>query len=113
LGGENIGVVNQDDMSGAVAFVKYYNRTEVMVQAMKQYGSFPPKTAAAQDRYWLDDPIQAAFIKQLQTSIPRGPSAKWPSYSAVIQNGFQQIMTSAKTPSQAAQDTQRAVEAVK
>jgi multiple sugar transport system substrate-binding protein len=113
LGGENIGVVKQNDMSGAVAFVKYYNRTEVMVQAMKQYGSFPPKTAAAQDRYWLDDPIQAAFIKQLQTSIPRGPSAKWPSYSAAIQNGFQQAMTSVKTPAQAAQDAQRAVEAVK
>jgi multiple sugar transport system substrate-binding protein len=113
LGGENIGVVKQNDMSGAVAFLKYYNRTEVMVQAMKQYGSFPPKTAAAQDRYWLDDPIQAAFIKQLQTSIPRGPSAKWPSYSAVIQTGFQEVMTSAKTPAAAARDTQRAVDAVK
>ncbi|MHB9295708.1 multiple sugar transport system substrate-binding protein [Pillotina sp. SPG140] len=113
LGGENIGVVKQNDMSGAVAFLKYYNRTDVMVQAMKQYGSFPPKTAAAQDRYWLDDPIQAAFIKQLETSIPRGPSAKWPSYSAAIQNGFQEVMTSAKTPTQAAQDTQRAVDAIK
>ncbi|MDR2746332.1 MAG: extracellular solute-binding protein [Treponema sp.] len=113
LGGENIGVVKQNDMSGAVAFLKYYNRTEVMVQAMKQYGSFPPKTAAAQDRYWQDDPIQAAFIKQLQTSIPRGPSAKWPSYSAVIQKGFQEVMTSVKTPAQAAQDTQRGVDAIK
>lgn len=113
LGGENIGVVKQNDMSGAVAFLKYYNRTDVMVQAMKLYGSFPPKTAAVQDRYWLDDPIQAAFIKQLQTSIPRGPSAKWPSYSAVIQNGFQEAMTSAKTPAQAAQDTQKAVDAIK
>jgi multiple sugar transport system substrate-binding protein len=113
LGGENLGVVNQKDMSGAVAFLKYYDRTDIMVQAMKNYGSFPPKTAASQDRYWLDDPIQAAFIKQLQTSIPRGPSAKWPSYSAAIQTGFQQVMTSQKTPAQAAADTQRAVEAVK
>lgn len=113
LGGENIGVVNKEDMSGAVAFIKYYNQTDIMVEAMKMYGSFPPKTEAAKNPYWTDDPIQAAFIKQLETSIPRGPSASWPSYSAVIQTGFQEVMTLAKTPEQAAKDVQAAVNAVK
>lgn len=112
LGGENMGVVKKDDMSGAIAFMKYYDQTDVMVNAMKQYGSFPPKTEAAQDSYWTDDPIQAAFITQLDTSIPRGPSASWPSYSSAIQQGFQEVMTSAKTPQQAAADTQAAVDAV-
>ncbi len=79
---------------------------------MKQYGSFPPKTEAAQDAYWTEDPIQASFIKQLETSIPRGPSAAWPTYSSAIQTGFQEIMTSAKTPEQAAKDTQAAVDAI-
>lgn len=113
LGGENMGVVKKDDTSGAVAFMKYYDQTDVMVDAMKLYGSFPPKTEAAKDPFWTDDPIQAAFIKQLETSIPRGPSASWPSYSAAIQKGFQEVMTSAKTPQQSAEDTQAAVEAVK
>lgn len=83
------------------------------MDAMKAYGSFPPKTEAAKDAYWTEDPIQAAFITQLETSIPRGPSAAWPSYSAAIQKGFQEVMTSAKTPEQAAADTQTAVDAVK
>lgn len=113
LGGENMGVVKKDNMDGAVAFLKYYDQTDVMVDAMKAYGSFPPKTEAAKDAYWTEDPIQAAFITQLETSIPRGPSAAWPSYSAAIQKGFQEIMTSTKTPEQAAQDTQAAVDAVK
>lgn len=112
LGGENMGVVKQDNMDGAIAFLKYYDQTDVMVDAMKQYGSFPPKTEAAQDTYWTEDPIQAAFITQLDTSIPRGPSASWPSYSSAIQSGFQEIMTLAKTPDQAAKDTQAAVDAV-
>lgn len=112
LGGENMGAVNKDDMSGAVAFLEYYDQTDVMVNAMKLYGSFPPKTEAAQDSYWTDDPIQAAFIQQLETSIPRGPSALWPTYSAAIQTGFQEVMTSAKTPEQAAKDTQAAVDAI-
>ena len=113
LGGENMGVVNQENTDGAVAFLKYYDQTEVMVDAMKMYGSFPPKTEAAQDSYWTDDPIQAAFITQLDTSIPRGPSALWPSYSSAIQSGFQEVMTLTKTPEQAAQDTQASVDAVK
>lgn len=113
LGGENMGVVNKDDTSGAEAFLKYYDQTDVMVDAMKQYGSYPPKTEAAKDSYWTDDPIQKAFLTQIDTSIPRGPSAAWPSYSSAIQTGFQEVMTSAKTPKQAAKDTQAAVDAVK
>lgn len=113
LGGENMGVVNKDDTSGAEAFLKYYDQTDVMVDAMKQYGSYPPKTEAAKDSYWTDDPIQKEFLTQIDTSIPRGPSAAWPSYSSAIQTGFQEVMTSAKTPEQAAKDTQAAVDAVK
>lgn len=113
IGGENIGVVKKDDMNGAIEFMKYYDQTEVMVNAMKQYGSFPPKTEAAQDPYWTEDPIQAEFITQLDTSIPRGPSASWPSYSTALQTGFQEVMTSAKTPEKAVEDTQAAVDAVK
>ena len=113
LGGENMGAVKQDDMGGATAFMEYYDKTEVMVDAMKQYGSFPPKTEAAQDSYWTDDPIQKEFITQLQTSIPRGPSASWPGYSDALQTGFQEVMTSAKTPEKAAEDTQAAVDKVK
>ena len=109
LGGENMGVVNKDDTSGAEAFLKYYDQTDVMVDAMKQYGSYPPKTEAANDTYWTEDPIQKAFLTQIETSIPRGPSASWPSYSSAIQTGFQEVMTSAK----AAADTQAAVDAIK
>lgn len=113
LGGENMGVVKKDDMKGAIAFMEYYNQTDVMVDAMKQYGSFPPKTEAAQDAYWTDDAIQKEFITQLDTSIPRGPSASWPSYSTALQKGFQEVMTSSKTPEKAAEDTQAAVDTVK
>ncbi len=113
LGGENIGVVKKADTTGGIEFLKYYNQDNVMVETMKLYGSFPPKIEAAKNPFWTDDPVQAAFIKQLETSIPRGPSPSWPSYSAAIQNGFQEIMTMKKTPAQAAADTQKAVNAIK
>lgn len=112
LGGESMGVVNKEDISGALAFVKYYDQTEIMIEAMKVYGSFPPKTEAAHDSYWMDDPIQKEFIKQLETSIPRGPSPSWPSYSQALQKGFQEALTSAKTPEKVAEDTQAAIDTV-
>lgn len=112
LGGENMGVVKKDDTSGAEAFMKYYDQDEIMIEAMQKYGSFPPKTEASQDKYWTDDEIQAEFIKQLQTSIPRGPSASWPTYSTALQTGFQEAMTGAKTPDKVAADTKAAVDAV-
>lgn len=112
LGGENMGAVNKEDMDGAKAFLSYYNQTEVMVEAMKLYGSFPPKTEAAKDAYWTEDPIQKEFITQLETSIPRGPSAIWPTYSNAIQTGFQDALTLSKTPEQTAEDTQAAVDAI-
>lgn len=113
LGGENMGVVKKGDTARAIAFLKYYNQDEVMVKTMKAYGSFPPKMKAANNPFWNDDPIQAAFIKQIGTSIPRGPSPSWPSYSAAIQKGVQEVMTMRKTPEQAASDTQKAVNAIK
>ena len=75
LGGENMGAVKQDNMDGAIAFMEYYDQTDVMVECMKQYGSFPPKTEAAQDSYWTDDPIQKAFIQQLDTSNRNVPAS--------------------------------------
>lgn len=113
LGGENMGVVKKGNTTRAIAFLKYYNQDEVMVKTMKAYGSFPPKMKAANNPFWNDDPIQAAFIKQIGTSIPRGPSPSWPSYSAAIQKGVQEVMTMKKTPEQAASDTQKAVNAIK
>ena len=112
LGGEAMGAVKKDDMGGAKAFLEYYNQTDVMVDAMKTYGSYPPKTEASKDEYWTNDPIQAGFLLQLETSIPRGPSASWPSYSEVIQKGFQEAMTGAKTADQIAVDVQAGVDAV-
>ena len=43
----------------------------------------------------------------------KGPSASWPAYSDAIQTGFQEVMTSAKTPEKAVEDTQAAVDEVK
>lgn len=112
LGGENIGVVKKDNMDGAKAFLKYYDQTEVMVEAMKLYGSFPTKTEAVQDSYWQDDPIQKEFIKQLDTSVPRGPSAIWPTYMNTLVPGFQKALTLDAKPADIATEIQEALDAV-
>jgi multiple sugar transport system substrate-binding protein len=113
LGGENMGVVKKDNNEGAIEFLKFYDQDEVMVEAMQKYGSFPPKTKAAQDPYWVNDEVQKMFIKQMETSIPRGPSPKWPSYSTALQTSVQEAMTNKKSAEDAAKSAQKAVDAVK
>lgn len=112
LGGENMGAVKKENMDGAKAFLKYYDQTEVMVEAMKLYGSFPPKSEASQDSYWMDDPVQKEFIRQLDTSIPRGPSAIWPTYSNAIVPGFQKALTLDAEATDIAKEIQAAVDTI-
>lgn len=113
LGGENMGVVKKDNNEGAIEFLKFYDQNEVMIEAMKKYGSFPPKTEAAQDPYWVNDEVQKMFIKQMETAIPRGPSPQWPSYSTALQTSVQEAMTNKKSAEDAAKSAQKAVDAVK
>lgn len=112
LGGENMGVVKKDDNEGAIEFLKFYDQDEVMIDAMKKYGSFPPKTQAAQDSYWTEDDVQKMFIKQMETAIPRGPSPKWPSYSTALQTAVQETMTNNKDAKDAAKSAQAAVDEI-
>jgi multiple sugar transport system substrate-binding protein len=112
LGGEAMAVVNKPDMSGAVAYLKFYDRNDVMIEAAKLNGSFPVKTAATRDPYWSNDPLYAAFAQQLTSSIPMGPSPQWNTIALVIQEAFQEAMTFVKTPSQAATDAHRKIEAI-
>jgi multiple sugar transport system substrate-binding protein len=113
LGGEAMGVVKKPDMSGAVAFLKFYDRNDIMIEAAKLNGSFPVKAAATRDPYWNNDPLYAAFALQLSSSVPQGPSPKWHTYSISIQTAFQEAMTLVKTPQQVVSDAQRAIDAIK
>lgn len=113
LGGENLGVVKGNNTAGAVEFLKYYDKPEVMMESMKNYGSFPPKAEVAADGYWTNDPVQKMFIEQLSFAVPRGPSPVWPQISSVLSMALQEALTGIKEPDKVAVDAQAKLDAIK
>ncbi len=112
LGGENLAVVNGDNVAGAVEFLYYYNQPEVMVEAQKMYGAFPSRSDAADNEYWTADPVQATFIEQLNTAVARGPHASWPSISEALYTMLQEVVIGTKTPAEACADAQVKIDAI-
>ena len=112
LGGENLAVVNGDNVAGAVEFLYYYNQAEVMVEAQKMYGAFPSRSDAADNEYWTSDPVQATFIEQLNTAVARGPHASWPSISEALYTMLQEVVIGTKTPAEACADAQVKIDAI-
>ena len=112
LGGENLAVVNGDNVAGAVEFLYYYNQPEVMIAAQKIYGAFPSRSDAAADEYWTADPVQATFIEQLNTAVARGPHPSWPSISEALYTMLQEVVIGTKTPADACAAAQAKIDAI-
>ena len=112
LGGENLAVVNGENVAGAVEFLYYYNQPEVMIAAQKIYGAFPSRSDAAADEYRTADPVQATFIEQLNTAVARGPHPAWPSISEALYTMLQEVMIGTKTPEDACAAAQTKIDAI-
>ncbi len=112
LGGENLAVVNGENIAGAVEFLYYYNQPEVMIAAQKIYGAFPSRSDAAADEYWTADPVQATFIEQLNTAVARGPHPSWPSISEALYTMLQEVVIGTKTPADACAAAQAKIDAI-
>ena len=112
LGGENLAVVNGDNVAGAVEFLYYYNQPENMIAAQKVYGAFPSRSDAAADEYWTADPVQATFIEQLNTAVARGPHASWPSISEALYTMLQEVVIGTSEPAAACAAAQAKIDAI-
>ena len=112
LGGENLAVVDGDNVDGAVEFLYDYNQAENMVAAQKIYGAFPSRSDAAADEYWTADPVQATFIEQLNTAVARGPHASWPSISEALYTMLQEVVIGTQTPADACAAAQAKIDVI-
>ena len=112
LGGENLAVVDGDNVDGAVEFLYYYNQAENMIAAQKMYGAFPSRSDAAADEYWTADPVQATFIEQLNTAVARGPHASWPSISEALYTMLQEVVIGTQAPEDACAAAQAKIDTI-
>lgn len=76
LGGEVLAVVEGMNVDGAVSFISYYNRKEVMEDICRITGNIPPKTELAKTFKGADSDYQV-FVEQMERGVNRKSIKNW------------------------------------
>lgn len=88
LGGENIAIINGNNVDGAWEFLKFFSEPENLGTFLQQTGYLPTRTDI-DSTFWEQDEHLKPFIEQLSSAMPRGPHPKWPEISLAIQEAYQ------------------------
>jgi len=109
LGGENIGVVNGENVDASLAFVRYVTSPEVNHAFVKSFGYFPARKDIAADIYWSYDSKLKVFTENMRYAQPRGPHPRWPEISNAISKALAKALTENESPEDAAKGAQDAI----
>ena len=94
IGGENLAIVNNDNIEGSWECVKSLFNEEMMNDYCKKSGMIPTvKTFAMADEYFTDDEVMKVFVENMEVAKTRGPSPVWPQISQVIRDMLQEVGT--------------------
>lgn len=95
LGGENLAAVEGKNVKGAVSFINYYNRREVMQEICQITGNIPPKPELA-EYFGKENPIYQVFVEQMKHGICRRSIKDWKKVSNAISDSLNKIFGSDK-----------------
>ena len=94
IGGENLAIVNNENVEGSWECVKSLFTKEMMNDYCKKSGMIPTvKTFAMEDEYFTEDPIMKVFVENMEVAKTRGPSPVWPQISQVLRDMIQEVGT--------------------
>lgn len=93
LGGENLAAIEGKNVKGAVSFINYYNRKEVMQDICQITGNIPPKPELAEE-FGKENPIYQVFVEQMKHGICRKSIKDWKKVSNAISDSLNKIFGS-------------------
>ena len=111
LGGENYGVISGGNEAGALDFLGYATADEQVKFMMNTMGYISSDKTIAETQF-TDDAVMKLFVEQMQYAQPRGPLAEWPDVSDAISLAFNQVITGAATPEDAAKTAQGTIDSI-
>lgn len=112
LGGENLGVVNGENVAESVAFLEYVTSPEVIKPFLQSFGYFPTRKDIAADPYWTDNEELKVFADNMNYAMPRGPHPKWPEISNAISEALGKVLTLNSTPEEATSAAQAKIDSI-
>lgn len=111
LGGENYSVIAGGNEEAAIEFLKYATQKDQSLAMMKAMGYISPDSTVAKDQF-AGDSVYEAFVEEMQYANARGPLAEWPEISNAISLAFNEVMTGASAPEDAAAKAQTTIDGI-
>lgn len=109
LGGENYGVIAGGNEEGAVRFLEFATREDNCIYLMNAMGYISSNSQIAEKQF-KGDPVYEAFVEEMKYANARGPLPEWPDISDAISLAFNEVITGAATPEEAAAKAQSAID---
>lgn len=96
LGGEVLAAVKGMDVEGAVSFINYYNREDVMRDICQITGNIPPKSELAEE-FGEKNPAYRVFVDQMEQGLCRNSIKEWKEICNAISDSLNRIFGSEDT----------------
>ena len=78
---------------------------------MQSMGYIAPNSTIAEGQF-TGDPIYEAFVEEMNYAMARGPLPEWPDISDAISLAFNEVITGAATPEDAAAKAQATIDEI-
>jgi len=111
LGGENYAVIAGGNEEAAIEFLKFATSKEQSLYMMNTMGYISPDSTIAEGQF-KGDPVYEAFVEEMKYAYARGPLPEWPDISDAISLAFNEVMTGASTPEDAAAKAQATIDGI-
>ena len=111
LGGENFAVISGGNEDAAIEFLKFATEKENCLYMMHAMGYIAPDSTIAEGQF-AGDPVYEAFVEEMNYAIARGPLPEWPDISDAISLAFNEVITGASTPEDAAAKAQNTIDGI-
>lgn len=113
IGGENYAVIAGGNEEGALNFLEYATQPEQVTFMMSTMGYISADKTIAETQFAAEeDAVYKKFVEQMEYAQARGPLAEWPEVSDAISLAFNQVMTGAAEPADAAKEAQATIDGV-
>ena len=111
LGGENYAVIAGGNEKAAIEFLKFATEKDNCLFMMQSMGYIAPNSTIAEGQF-TGDPIYEAFVEEMNYAMARGPLPEWPDISDAISLAFNEVITGAATPEDAAAKAQVTIDEI-
>lgn len=111
LGGENYAVIAGGNEEAAIKFLEYATSKDVCLYMMNEMGYISSDSTIAETQFKGDE-IYEAFVEEMQYANARGPLPEWPDISDAISLAYNEVITGANTPEDAAAKAQETIDGI-